>query len=55
MTTKSNTLTESTHVDLAGISGKVYCLTRGEFKTSCNPQALKDEEGDEQSAEPIVG
>ena len=41
MTTKSNTLTETMGVDPAGISGKVYCLTRGELKTSCHPQVVK--------------
>ena len=40
MTTKSNTLTETTGVDPTGISGKVYCLTRGDLiKASCDPQA----------------
>ena len=39
MTTKSNTLTETVDVDSVGISGKVYCLTRGELNSSCDPQA----------------
>ena len=38
-TTKSNTLTETTNVDSAEISGKVYRLTRGGLKASCDLQA----------------
>jgi hypothetical protein len=46
---------QATDVDSAGISGKVYCLTRGDLEAPHNPWASKDEKGGEKSADSIVG